>query len=73
MFEGLKDFWREHTMAIIIAIIVIAVVIVIIIVIVIVIIKKKKKESFIEHYVGTDQYTDQYKYAETYVNSVIGI
>lgn len=71
--DSIKDFFDEHPiLGTLIVLLSVAVVIGIIVVIVL-FVKKNKSESFVEHYVGTDQYDDQYKYAESYINSVLGL
>lgn len=72
----LTDFVRNNKTAIIVTIVVIAIAIVVIVVIVILVKKgeqPKTAETFVEGYVGTDAYTDQFKYAESYINSVLGV
>lgn len=73
--SGLAAFISDNKLWISIAI---AVVVIGIIIVVIVVIAKRKKnqpasESFTEYYTGTDNYVEQFKYAESYVNSVLGV
>lgn len=72
MFDGIKKFKDEHPYWFWIIVVVICVLIVAALIVTI-ILTQRKRESFVEHYVGTDTYADQYKYAETYVNSVMGV
>lgn len=74
---NLPEFVQNHKM-IIIGIAAALVVIAIAILITVLVVKKGKSpppttETFIEGYVGTDAYTDQFKYAESYINSVLGV
>lgn len=74
MSGAIKEFIQNNKVVIAIAISVI--VIGLIVIVIIVLVKRKDKvkpEAFKEPYIGTNDYTDQFKYAESYINSVIGI
>ena len=70
-----KEFFENNKVWIAIAISVVVVGLVCALIALIVMKKKSKDnvESFVEGYIGSDEYTDQFKYAESYISSVLGV
>lgn len=74
---GFQEFWDKWKTWIIAALTLVAVIVAVIVLYFVVF--KKKKEGFyyedvVEGYMGVDDksYADQFKYADTYINSVLG-
>ena len=74
---GFQEFWDKWKWWIIAALTIVAIIVAVIVLYFVVF---KKKEGFthsstVERYSGLDDkvYTDQFKYAESYINSVLGV